>query len=56
MAGLILGASLVACDDGKGGAEAAAKQYAAAVSAGGGGARGGVGTDTRVGKQRGADL
>ena len=31
LAGLILGASLVACDDGRGGAEAAAKQLASAV-------------------------
>jgi cell division protein FtsI/penicillin-binding protein 2 len=33
IAGLILGASLVSCDDGRGGAEAAAEQFAAAVSA-----------------------
>ena len=30
--GLILGTSLVACDDGRGGAEAAAKQLASAVA------------------------
>ena len=33
IAGLILGTSLVACDDGKSGAEAAAQQLAGAVSA-----------------------
>lgn len=33
IAGLILGASLVACDDGRGGAETAAKEFAAALSA-----------------------
>lgn len=32
LVGLILGASLVACDDGRGGAESAAKQLAAAVA------------------------
>ncbi|MCU1519182.1 MAG: penicillin-binding protein [Pseudarthrobacter sp.] len=31
--GIILGASLAACDDGRGGAEAAAKQFASAVAA-----------------------
>ncbi|HET6242815.1 MAG TPA: penicillin-binding protein, partial [Arthrobacter sp.] len=33
LAGLILGASLVACDDGRAGAQDAAKQLAAAVAA-----------------------
>ena len=33
MVGLILGASLVACDDGRGDAEAAAKQLASAFAA-----------------------
>lgn len=33
IAGIILGASLVACGDGRGGAESAAQQFAAAVSA-----------------------
>ncbi|MEO8283955.1 MAG: penicillin-binding transpeptidase domain-containing protein [Pseudarthrobacter sp.] len=56
MAGLILGASLVACDDGRGGAESAAKQFAAAVSALDVGSVAFDGKDSAVAKQQVQDV
>lgn len=56
VAGLILGASLVACDDGRGGAESAAKQFAAAVSALDVGSVAFDGKDSGVAKQQVQDV
>ena len=56
IAGLILGASLVACDDGRGGAESAAKQFAAAVSALDVGPVAFDGKDSAVAKQQVQDV
>lgn len=56
IAGLILGASLVACDDGRGGAESAAKQFAAAVSALDVGSVAFDGKDSGVAKQQVQDV
>lgn len=56
IAGLILGASLVACDDGRGGAETAAKQFAAAVSALDVGSVAFDGKDPAVAKQQVQDV
>ena len=56
IAGLILGASLVACDDGRGGAESAAKQFAAAVSALDVGSVAFDGKDSAVAKQQVQDV
>ncbi len=56
IAGLILGASLVACDDGRGGAESAAKQLAAAVSALDVGSVAFDGKDSGVAKQQVQDV
>jgi cell division protein FtsI/penicillin-binding protein 2 len=56
MAGLILGTSLVACDDGRGGAESAAHQFAAAVSALDVGSVAFDGKDAAVAKQQVQDV
>lgn len=56
IAGLILGASLVSCDDGRGGADAAAKQFAAAVAALDVGAVAFDGKDSAVAKQQVQDI
>ncbi len=56
MAGLILGASLVACDDGKGGAQSAAQQFAAAVSSLDVGSVAFDGKDSAVAKQQVQDV
>ena len=54
--GLILGASLVACDDGRGGAESAAKDFAAAVAALDVGSVAFDGKDPAVAKQQVQDI
>ncbi|MCO4273371.1 penicillin-binding transpeptidase domain-containing protein [Pseudarthrobacter sp. HLT3-5] len=56
IAGLILGASLVACDDGRGGAESAAKQFASALSTLDVGSVAFDGKDSGVAKQQVQDV
>ncbi|WP_332761285.1 penicillin-binding transpeptidase domain-containing protein [Pseudarthrobacter sp.] len=56
MAALILGASLVACDDGRGGAESAAKQFASALSTLDVGSVAFDGKDSGVAKQQVQDV
>lgn len=56
IAGLILGASLVACDDGRDGAEGVAKQFASAVSALDVGSVAFDGKDSGVAKQQVQDV
>ncbi|MHA7301806.1 penicillin-binding transpeptidase domain-containing protein [Pseudarthrobacter sp. MDT1-22] len=56
IAGLILGASLVACDDGRGAAESAAKQFASALSTLDVGSVAFDGKDSRVAKQQVQDV
>ncbi|KRE76748.1 penicillin-binding transpeptidase domain-containing protein [Arthrobacter sp. Soil762] len=56
IAGLILGASLVACDDGRRGAESAAKQFASALSTLDVGAVAFDGKDSGVAKQQVQDV
>ncbi|MBE4718263.1 penicillin-binding transpeptidase domain-containing protein [Pseudarthrobacter sp. AB1] len=56
IAGLILGASLVACDDGRGGAESAAKQFASALSTLDVGSIAFDGKDSGVAKQQVQDI
>lgn len=56
IAGLILGASLVGCDDGRGGAESAAKQFASALSTLDVGSVAFDGKDSGVAKQQVQDV
>lgn len=56
IAGLILGASLVACDDGRGGAESAAQQFASALSTLDVGSVAFDGKDSGVAKQQVQDV